>query len=140
MHPSISQRIEKLDWSSLRDSLWEFGYAQTCTVLTVQECTELINLYSSDARFRSHIIMARYRFGRGDYKYFEYPLPPIVQEIRESSFPQLVSVANRWNEQLGVKDRFPNTHAAFLKLCKKQHQQRATPLLLHYEAGDFNCL
>jgi uncharacterized protein len=140
MHPSISQRIEKLDWSSLRDSLWEFGYAQTGTVLTVQECTELINLYSSDARFRSHIIMSRYRFGRGDYKYFSYPLPPIVQELRESSYPQLAPLANEWNAAIGIAAKFPMEHSKFLALCKKHGQTRATPLLLHYEAGDFNCL
>src|SRR5215475_8209522 len=140
MHPSISQRIEKLDWSSLRDSLWEFGYAQTGTVLTVQECTELINLYSSDARFRSHIIMARYRFGRGDYKYFNYPLPEIVQELRERSYPHLAKLAGEWIEALGLKTEFPERLADFLALCKKHKQVRATPLLLHYEAGDFNCL
>jgi len=137
---TVRQRIQGLDWPGLWESIQQNGYALTPVVLTANECKELVGLYAEDKGFRSHIIMARYRFGRGDYKYFEYPLPPTVQEIRESSFPQLVSVANRWNEQLGVKGRFPNTHAAFLKLCKKQYQQRATPLLLHYEAGDFNCL
>ena len=137
---TVRQRIQGLDWPGLWESIQQNGFALTPVVLTASECKELVGLYAGDKGFRSHIIMARYRFGRGDYKYFEYPLPPIVQEIRESSFPQLVSVANRWNEHLGVKDRFPNTHAAFLKLCKKQDQQRATPLLLHYEAGDFNCL
>lgn len=140
MVPSISQRIANLDWRSLRESLWEFGYAQTDSVLTGQECADLIGLYSSETRFRSHIIMSRYRFGRGDYKYFSYPLPPLVQKLRESSYPQLVPLANEWNTAMGAAGKFPLEHSKFLALCKEHGQTRATPLLLHYEAGDFNCL
>lgn len=109
-------------------------------MLTVEECKALIGMYSSESAFRSHIIMARYRFGRGDYKYFDYPLPPIVQELREHSYGYLAPLANDWNNALGVQDRFPEKHSAFLATCKKAGQRRATPLLLHYEAGDFNCL
>jgi uncharacterized protein len=97
-------------------------------------------MYPSDQAFRSHIIMSRYRFGRGDYKYFDYPLPSIVQELRETSYPYLVPIANEWNENLGAADKFPPSHSAFLAACKKNGQTRATPLLLHYAAGDFNCL
>lgn len=84
--------------------------------------------------------MSRYRFGRGDYKYFQYPLPPLVQELRESSYPQLACLANEWNEALEIPETFPLEHARFLSLCKQHGQTKATPLLLHYETGDFNCL
>jgi len=97
-------------------------------------------MYGCAERFRSHIIMARYRFGRGDYKYFNYPLPETIQQLREATYPHLASVANEWNEALGLPERFPDQHPAFLAQCKKKHQTRPTPLLLHYEAGDFNCL
>jgi uncharacterized protein len=90
--------------------------------------------------FRSHIIMARYRFGRGDYKYFNYPLPDIVQELREHSYSDLSPLANEWNQALRVNAVFPEKHSVFISRCKKHGQNRATPLLLHYEAGDFNCL
>jgi uncharacterized protein len=140
MLSTISQRIANLEWDSLRESLWELGYAQTNSVLTAPECAELVGLYSSDARFRSHIIMSRYRFGRGDYKYFNYPLPPLVQELRESTYPQLAPLANEWNTAMGIPAKFPVEHSKFLGRCKKHGQTRATPLLLHYETGDFNCL
>jgi uncharacterized protein len=84
--------------------------------------------------------MARYRFGSGDYKYFDYPLPAIVQELREHSYSHLAPLANEWNQALGVAERFPQEHSRFLALCRRQGQTRATPLLLHYESGDFNCL
>jgi uncharacterized protein len=140
MLSSISQRIANLEWDSLRESLWELGYAQTDSVLTAPECAELVSLYSSDTRFRSHIIMSRYRFGRGDYKYLNYPLPPLVQELRENTYPQLAPLANEWNKALRIPAKFPLEHSKFLALCKKDGQTRATPLLLHYETGDFNCL
>ena len=140
MVPSISQRIAKLDWSAIHSALWEFGYALTDRILTEQECAELIDQYSSDERFRSHIIMSRYRFGRGDYKYFSYPLPPLVQELRECSYPQLASLANEWNRAMGISAEFPPKHSSLLATCKERGQTRPTPLLLHYEAGDFNCL
>ena len=97
-------------------------------------------MYSSESAFRSHIIMARYRFGRGDYKYFDYPLPGIIQDLRQHTYSYLASLANDWNKALGVEETFPEKHSAFLARCKKQGQTRATPLLLHYEADDFNCL
>jgi len=136
----ISDRLADIDWAALYSSLWEQGYALGPAILSADECASLVNLYSSESPFRSHIIMARYRFGRGDYKYFNYPLPQIVQEIREHSYPHLASLANEWNKVLGVSEVFPEKHSAFLSLCKKHGQARATPLLLHYEAGDFNCL
>jgi len=140
MKTTIAQRLEKLDWPSIHQSLHELGYALTPALLTELECTDLQETYPADARFRSHIIMSRYRFGRGDYKYFDYPLPAVVEELREASYSYLVSVANQWNENLGAAERFPGSHSAFLAACKKSGQTRPTPLLLHYEAGDFNCL
>jgi uncharacterized protein len=137
---TIAKRLGALDWAAIRSSLWEHGYALTPAILTPDECATLIEMYSTQSAFRSHIIMARYRFGRGDYKYFDYPLPPIVQDLREHSYPYLASLANEWNSALGLSDVFPERHSAFLATCKKQDQTRATPLLLHYEAGDFNCL
>ncbi len=140
MQEIIAQRLKELDWPSLHQSLHDCGYALTPALLTEHECSDLRETYPSDHAFRSHIIMSRYRFGRGDYKYFDYPLPAVVQELREASYPYLVSVANEWNKNLGVAERFPRSHSAFLAVCKKNGQTRPTPLLLHYEAGDFNCL
>jgi len=140
MNPSISKRLAGLDWTAIRQSLWEFGYALTPAVLTKTECLDLAEMYSSATKFRSHIIMSRYRFGRGDYKYFEYPLPPVVQELREHSYSYLATLANEWNKALGKSDTFPEHHSAFIKICEEAGQTRATPLVLHYEAGDFNCL
>jgi uncharacterized protein len=137
---SISERLAGIDWQALHGSLWEQGCAVGPAILTPAECSALIDMYSSESAFRSHIIMARYRFGRGDYKYFNYPLPQIVQQLREHSYPHLAPLANEWNKALGASEIFPQTHSAFLSLCKKRGQSRATPLLLHYEAGDFNCL
>ena len=123
---NVMQRLQGLDWPGLRESIQEKGYALTPEVLTAKQCRGLVELYGCDQGFRSHIVMQRYRFGRGEYKYFDYPLPPVVQEIRETCFPHLAPVANRWNEQLGAEERFPETHEAFLKSCRKQGQTRAT--------------
>ncbi|PYX88427.1 MAG: proline hydroxylase [Acidobacteria bacterium] len=136
----IAERLSKLDWPALHESLWDRGYALTPPLLTPQECRELVALYPNDSNFRSHIIMARYRFGRGDYKYFNYPLPAIVQELRESSYSHLAPLANEWHESMGMADTFPLEHSVFLAKCEKHGQVRATPLLLHYETDDFNCL
>lgn len=98
---AISARLGSLDWEEIRRSLWEHGYARTPAVLTREECQELIGLYGTDAHFRSHIVMSRYRFGRGDYKYFNYPLPPLVQQLREHSYPCLAPLANEWKPSPG---------------------------------------
>ena len=140
VQPGISDRLAQLDWNTMSASLWERGYALTPAFLAAEECAWLIGLYSSTSVFRSHIIMARYRFGRGDYKYFQYPLPPLVQQLREHSYPHLASIANQWNRALGVRDSFPDRHSDLLEICQKKGQVRPTPLLLHYDAGDFNCL
>jgi len=137
---TIPQRLASLDWDAIRESLGQNGYALTPVLLTPSECAALADLYHSEELFRSHIVMARYRFGRGDYKYFDYPLPAIVQELRENSYARLAPLANEWNQELGLSEIFPDHHASFLEACRKNEQTRATPLLLHYESGDFNCL
>src|SRR5437868_15170797 len=136
----ITKRLEKFDWPSIQQSLRDYGYALTPALLTEPGCAVLIDMYPSEKAFRSHIIMSRYRFGRGDYKYLDYPLPAIVQELRETSYRYLTPIANEFNQNLGAPEKFPASHAAFLTACTKNGQTRATPLLLHYEAGDFNCL
>ena len=138
---SIHERIESLDWRAAEESLSERGYAVTSPLLIAEECKNIIALYLDDKRFRSHIIMERHRFGLGDYKYFENPLPEIVTELRTHAYPHLAPIANTWSEALtdGAKP-FPPTHAAFLKICHKAGQARPTPLVLHYEAGGYNCL
>ena len=140
MDTAIAHRLAGLDWPAIRDSLGQHGYALTPALLTPSECAALVSLYPSPEPFRSHIIMSRYRFGRGDYKYFDYPLPAIVQQVREHSYPHLVPLANQWNQALGLSEIFPQRHASFLEACASNGQTRATPLLLHYESDDFNCL
>src|SRR5262249_43008926 len=115
-----------------------YGWARLPTRLTPDECTRIAAMYDDDERFRSHIVMARHGFGRGEYKYFTYPLPDRIAELRTSLYAQLVGVANRWNELMGIDVRYPATHSAFLDRCHKAGQTRPTPLLLRYCEGDFN--
>ena len=138
--PSVSQRIGHLDWSKLEEDLSKFGHAITDPVLTRSECEELVALYPQEQCFRKTIDMAPRRFGLGDYKYFKYPLPPIVQSLRMRLYPRLAPVANRWMEALRAKERYPATLREFLSRCHRSGQKRPTPLLLHYEAGGYNCL
>jgi len=138
---SIAERIEALDWSGAEESLSERGYTVTAPVLSPAECAQVTALYNDASRFRSHIIMERYRFGIGDYKYFANPLPELVAELRSSAYPHLAGVANRWAQALGERTfPYPTEHATFLKTCHKAGQTKPTPLMLHYEAGGYNCL
>jgi len=138
---SVTQRIDALDWNGAGQSLSERGYAVTAPVLSPAECAELTALYDDASRFRSHIIMERYRFGIGDYKYFANPLPELVAELRGSAYPHLAVVANRWAEALGERTpRYPLEHTAFLRICHEARQTKPTPLMLHYEEGGYNCL
>src|SRR6202166_4789910 len=118
--------------------------AQGCAVLkgllSVEECRALAALYPDDSRFRSRVVMGRHGFGRGEYKYFSYPLPDLIAELRPALYAQLFGIANRWNEAMGVDIRYPERHQAFLKRCHDAGQIRPTPLLLQYGAGDYNCL
>lgn len=141
MANSLEQRVDNLDWKVAEESLWARGYAVTPPILTPAECTSIVALYGDDSRFRSHIVMERYRFGIGDYKYFGNPLPEIVTELRTAAYPHLAPIANAWAKALGDDAaRYPSEHAAFLKICHKAEQTKPTPLVLHYEAGGYNCL
>jgi uncharacterized protein len=137
----IEQRIDSLDWEAAERSLATLGYAVTPAILTADECASLTALFDDHRRFRSHIIMERHRFGIGDYKYFDNPLPEIVAAVRTTAYPHLAEIANHWAVALGERDlQYPLDHAAFLKTCHKKGQTKPTPLLLHYEAGGYNCL
>jgi hypothetical protein len=137
---AIATRLGRLPWKAMEKDLLEEGYAHVAGVLTAAECRELVALYPDDRRFRSRVDMARHRFGEGDYKYFRRPLPPLVAELREGAYPPLAAVANRWMEALGAETRYPPDLEAFLEKCRKAGQTEPTPLLLHYEAGGYNCL
>src|SRR5260370_4346718 len=138
---SIATRMDALDWIDAEQSLSERGYVVTAPILSAAECAGITALFNDASRFRSHIVMERYRFGIGDYKYFANPLPELVAHLRSGAYPHLAEVANRWGEALGESTPlYPREHAAFLKICHKAGQTKPTPLMLHYEAGGFNCL
>jgi hypothetical protein len=137
---SIAARVSSLDWERIASDLDVHGCATTGTVLTPQECATLAASYETDALFRSRVIMARHGFGRGEYKYFAYPLPAAIAALRESFYPPLAAVANRWNEAMNIARYFPGEHATYLAECHAAGQTRPTPLLLQYGEGDYNCL
>jgi uncharacterized protein len=137
---AMGERIAALDWSRLATDLDAHGCAVIHAVLSPQECVALAATYAADEPFRSRIVMARHGFGRGEYKYFAYPLPDVVASLRDALYPPLARIANRWNAALGIDVHYPDTHAAFLERCHGAGQTRPTPLLLHYGAGDYNCL
>jgi hypothetical protein len=138
--PAIAERIAMLDWSDLAAALDTRGWATAKAVLTPAECEALADSYNEDERFRSRVVMARHGYGRGEYKYFAYPLPAIVADLRAALYPQLAGIANRWHESMGIETRFPDEHAAFLARCHRAGQTRPTPLLLRYGENDYNCL
>ncbi len=127
-------------WELARAQLDERGFALLPALLAKNRCDEIAGYYADDRRFRSRIEMSRYSFGRGEYKYFNYPLPEIVQHLRASIYPQLAPLANQWAERLGNKLRYPERLSDFIEQCHHAGQKRPTPLLLKYGAGDFNCL
>lgn len=137
---TIKERLAHLDWFTIEQSLWERGYAKTSSLLTPSECAELIALYTDDTKFRSRVDMARYRFGVGEYKYFADPLPPLVQALRTHLYPPLAAIANRWMEALHLPEQYPANLSKLLAQCHQHGQTKPTPLLLHYEAGGYNCL
>jgi hypothetical protein len=116
------------------------GWALFEKLLTPADCDAIAAMYEDDSRFRSHIVMARHGFGRGEYKYFSYPLPDRIAALRTALYQQLTPIANRWNESMGIDVRFPDAHADFIARCHKAGQARPTPLLLQYGEGDFNAL
>lgn len=136
---TIPQRVQSLDWEEIGESLERDGYATVPPVLAAGECVALSESYGDDSAFRSHVVMSRFGFGRGEYKYFKYPLPKAVAELREHLYPGLARIANAWTRQVGGKE-LPDEHSDYLKICRSAGQLKPTPLLLKYEPGDFNCL
>jgi hypothetical protein len=133
-------RLSPFDWAGVAKDLDARGYAMLEALLSPPECTALATLYTDDERFRSRVVMARHGFGRGEYRYFSYPLPELVGRLRTAVYPLLAPIANRWNTSMGVDVRYPATHAEFIERCHAAGQQRPTPLLLRYGADDYNCL
>jgi uncharacterized protein len=133
-------RIEALDWQEIGKNLDEQGNAVLAGVLTPQECEALASLYSNEEGFRSRVVMGRHGFGRGEYKYFNYPLPDIIEGMRTELYSRFAPLANKWNESMKIDVRYPAKHAQFIKRCHDAGQERPTPLLLQYGPGDFNCL
>jgi uncharacterized protein len=136
----VAGRIKAFDWERVSKDLDAQGCAMIEGLITPEECDALAALYAVDGIFRSRVVMGRHGFGRGEYKYFSYPLPDILSELRTSIYPHLVPIANRWNAAMGVDVRYPAKHADFVAHCHDAGQRRPTPLLLRYEAGDYNCL
>jgi len=136
----VAARTQGLDWDRAARDLDAAGNAILEGLLSPDECRSLAGLYPADDIFRSRIVMARHGFGRGEYKYFRYPLPEIIAGLRTALYPPLAPIANRWNEALGLDVRYPAAHAEFIARCHEAGQRKPTPLLLQYQAGDFNCL
>jgi hypothetical protein len=137
---TIDTRVGGYDWASVSAHLDAHGWAMLPKLLTPSEAAAVAGFFNDDSRFRSHIIMARHGFGRGEYKYFTYPLPDKVADLRTALYARLVPIANRWNESMGIDVRYPDAHADFIERCHKAGQMRPTPLLLQYGEGDFNAL
>lgn len=137
---STEERVASYDWPKLTAELDSFGCTVLPGLLSPAECRAIATLYPDESHFRSHIHMARHGFGKGEYRYFKYPLPDVLQGLRTSLYPHLAGLANAWNERMGIDERYPADHASFLKRCHRGGQTRPTPLLLQYVEGDFNCL
>lgn len=137
---SAMTRVRAVDWQRVTEELDEQGSAMLPGILSPAECRAIAALYPDDHLYRSLVVMARHGFGRGEYKYFKYPLPGIIQGLRENLYSRLVPVANRWNAAMGIDVRYPEKHIDFIQRCHDAGQVRPTPLLLQYGAGDYNCL
>jgi len=137
---TLAERIAALDWAAIAASLDATGCATTGPLLRAEECATLAQTYASDAAFRRRVVMARHGFGRGEYKYFAYPLLDVVAQLRTALYPRLADIANRWNEAMGEAVRYPRLHADYLERCHAAGQTKPTPLLLQYGEGDYNCL
>jgi len=136
----IATSVESFDWDAIKAELDAYGAAVIGPLLSPQQCKTLINEYDNEELYRSRVVMARHGFGRGEYKYFAYPLPAVIAGLRKGLYPHLVKIANRWNEAMGVNIRYPAEHEAFKARCHAAGQTKPTPLILKYGAGDYNCL
>ena len=132
--------VAAIDWAAVSEALDTQGCAVIPGLLAAQQCAAQADLYGDEKHFRSRVVMGRHGFGRGEYQYFGYPLPPVVGELRTALYPHLRPIANRWNQAMGIEVRYPAQHGDFLARCHQAGQARPTPLLLQYEAGDYNCL
>ena len=137
---SIADRVKATDWPRVEDDLDQFGCAVIERLLAPSECDALIDQYPRDALYRSRVVMERHGFGRGEYKYFGYPLPALIEGLRTAVYPHLAPVANRWNDIMKIDARYPARHTEFIERCHRTGQTRPTPLILQYRAGDYNCL
>ncbi len=133
-------RVAAIEWPEVEADLDARGAAMIKGLLSPVECLELSSLYQRDDIFRARIVMARHGFGRGEYRYFDYPLPPLIGALRESLYARLAPVANRWHVAMGMTARFPDRHSDFIDRCHAAGQEKPTPLLLQYATGDYNCL
>ena len=141
MHlPPADPALRHQDWTAAAAALDAHGNAILPALLTPAQCAALAGAYDASGRYRSRVVMARHGFGRGEYKYFSYPLPDLLQGLRSALYPHLAPIANRWNRQMGIAVRYPDDHAAFLARCHAAGQLRPTPLILQYGPGDYNCL
>jgi hypothetical protein len=138
--PAPVAMVETVDWERIGQDLDSEGNAVIQGLVSPDECRTIAGLYPNDAIFRSQVTMARHGFGRGEYKYFSYPLPADIGDLRTAVYPHLVPVANRWNEAMRIDVRYPAEHADFIRRCHQAGQERPTPLLLQYGVGDYNCL
>jgi len=136
----MEARVRGQDWSQVAAGLDADGCSVLPGLLMHDECDEVAGLYEDEQSFRSRVVMARHGYGKGEYKYFRYPLPEIVSRLRTTAWPELAPIANLWNEEMGVDVRYPKTHAEFIERCHDAGQSRPTPLILSYGAGDYNCL
>jgi len=136
----LEERIDCLDWSRLAEDMNERGYASASNVLTAAECDELVDRYNSDSLYRKTIIMEHHGYGLGEYKYYQYPLPGVVQQLRESVYPKLAPIANNWMSVLGIDKHFPDSSSELVELCHAHGQLRPTPLILRYNKGGYNAL
>jgi hypothetical protein len=137
---ALAERIAALDWSRIASDIDVHGPAVVGPLLTARECGELVGFYDSQGLFRSRVVMAKHGFGRGEYQYFSYPLPSLISELRTALYSPLATIANRWNETMGLDIRYPRMHKAFLDRCHLDGQTKPTPLILRYGEGDYNAL
>ena len=137
---AADERVSGYDWQPLINELDKYGCAVLQKLLSPEECRTIALLYSDESHFRSHVQMARHGFGKGEYRYFKYPLPELLSGLRTALYPRLADLANEWNGRMRIDERYPADHASFLERCHKAGQTRPTPLLLQYVPGDFNCL
>jgi len=135
---SLERRLAAVDWESVGAELDAHGSARLPSILDGEECAALAALWEDAELFRKQVVMERLRFGAGEYRYFAAPLPPAVATLRESAYPPLAAVANRWQEALGTTMRYPSGLASFLRVCRRRGQRKPTPLMLRYAAGGYN--